>query len=322
MNDEKPSQADALAQLIRAAGRREDPPAQAYQRTLEVATAAWQAKIRRRQRVVGAIAASLVVATVSAWFALTRQPVPPQPIAQVERIIGTVDMRTATDPWTTLRDESQTVVAGTRLRTHDGSRIGIIIAGTVSLRLADRTELAIDSASRIHLISGKAYIDTGGNGKHRLELITDTAVATNVGTQFEVRYLDGSYRLRVREGEVRLRSGATDLRSLAGEQLSISVNGEVSRKPVASDDADWLWALALAPAPDIDNQPLTVLLNWVTRETGRVVKFANAEAQRRAASTILHGNIRHLAPLEALSVMLATTDLEYVLLDDGTIMIQ
>jgi hypothetical protein len=36
----------------------------------------------------------------------------------------------------------------------------------------------------------------------------------------------------------------------------------------------------------------------------------------------LHGSIRHLAPLEALSVMLATTDLEYVIPDDRSILVR
>ena len=68
--------------------------------------------------------------------------------------------------------------------------------------------------------------------------------------------------------------------------------------------------------------PLTVLLEWVARETGRVIQFDKPEIERKAGTTILHGNIRHLAPLEALEVMLATTDLEYALPDDGTILIR
>jgi hypothetical protein len=52
------------------------------------------------------------------------------------------------------------------------------------------------------------------------------------------------------------------------------------------------------------------------------VTFERPEIERKASSTILHGSIRNLAPLEALSVMLATTDLEYALPDDGTILIR
>ena len=68
--------------------------------------------------------------------------------------------------------------------------------------------------------------------------------------------------------------------------------------------------------------PVTELLNWVARETGRSIRFQDAEVKRRAAATILHGSIRHLAPLDALTIMLATTDLDYVELADGTLLIQ
>ena len=211
MSEDKPSQngaqVDAVAQLIQAAGRREEPPVEAYRRTLELATVTWQAKIRhRRQRWVGAIAAGLAAATIAAWLTVTWQSTPPQPIAHVERIIGTVDMRTAAaESWATLRDESHPLISGTTLRTREGSRVGIVMAGNVSLRLADQTEVAIDSASRIHLIAGKAYLDTGGRGEHRLELVTDTAVATNVFVRTE----DG-WRLWVHHASPVLSGGSDD----------------------------------------------------------------------------------------------------------------
>ena len=79
---------------------------------------------------------------------------------------------------------------------------------------------------------------------------------------------------------------------------------------------------ALASAPDIDNQPLTVLLAWVARETGVPVRYATPAIERKASATILHGSIRRLEPLQALAVMLATTDLRHEVLADGTIMIK
>lgn len=321
--ESRPLDADALARLIQAAGRREAPPERAYAQTLDVATVAWRAKIRRRQQRLVAWAASVTIVAVGAWFAVTSQVGPAQPIARVERIIGSVEVRTSTaGGWATLRDESQSIVASTLLRTHEGSRLSVLLADAVSLRLAEDTEVSVESASRIHLRSGKVYVDTGGRGNGRVQVVTAAAVASDVGTQFEIQYRRQVYRLRVREGAVQLQRGATNLRSAAGEQLSIDVNGAITTTPVAASDTGWQWTEGLAPAPDIDNQPLTVLLDWVVRETGRAIRFSNAETERRAQRTILHGNIRLLAPLDALSVMLATTDLEYVVLDDGTIMIQ
>ena len=74
--------------------------------------------------------------------------------------------------------------------------------------------------------------------------------------------------------------------------------------------------------PDLDDQPVTVLLDWVARETGRTLRYASAEVERQAATTILHGKIGQLAPLEALDAMLATTDLAYEVREDGTIEIR
>jgi hypothetical protein len=86
--------------------------------------------------------------------------------------------------------------------------------------------------------------------------------------------------------------------------------------------AEWRWVESIATAPDVNDQPVMELLDWVARETGRPIRFKDAEVERRAASTILHGSVRNLAPLDALSLMLATTDLDYVELTDGTLLIQ
>jgi hypothetical protein len=73
--------------------------------------------------------------------------------------------------------------------------------------------------------------------------------------------------------------------------------------------------------PDMDGQPASALIAWVARETGRNLRYATPQVEQRAATVILHGEIRHLAPLEALEAMLATTDL-WVELDGHTMEIR
>jgi hypothetical protein len=128
--------------------------------------------------------------------------------------------------------------------------------------------------------------------------------------------------VRVREGEVLLQRGAAHRRGRAGAQISIDVNGIASSAAIAADDPAWRWVNQLVAAPDIDNQPLTTLLAWVARETGVAVRYATPAIERRASGTILHGSIRGLEPLEALSAMLATTDFRHEVLADGTIVIK
>jgi hypothetical protein len=332
-HDVAASDRDVIAQLLRSAGRRTDPPAAAYERVLGVATDAWQAKIdrRRRSRVALALAASFVIAIASALFVYTRPPAPASIAGRTDRIIGTVEVRATRDgAWVTLGDQPQAVAFGSELRTRPGSRAGLVLDGGVSLRLADATDMVLESSSRVQVLSGRVYLDTGSaealNRTRPIEVVTPKGVTRDVGTQFEVLYHDDIYRLRVREGRVLLsRRGPgfwpPEIDGAAGEQLTIDASGTLERTLIAAEDSQWQWIQSVAPAPDIDEQPVTLLLTWVGRETGRVIRFASPDVERRASQTILHGNIRHLAPMEALQVMLATTDFEPAVSDD-TILIR
>ena len=316
---------DAVARLMRAAGRRAEPPAEAYEQALAAALSSWdQLQARRRRRVFVTIAASVLLAIGVAVVVTNLPPGTPPSIGYADRIVGTVEVRTDAQPeWSTLRDALQDLPRGAQLRTQAGSRAGIVLTAGVSLRLAEATEVELESASRLLVIAGKIYIDTGAaRATHGIEVITEAGTAVDVGTQFEVQYRDGEYRLRVREGRVLLRRDAGEVDGQAGEQIKILVDGVLERSRIGQDDPAWDWVESVAPAPDIDKQPVTVLLTWVARETGRTLRFASPDIESKAGTTILHGSIRHLAPLEALSVMLATTDLEYTLPDDATILIR
>lgn len=311
---------DALAQLISSAGRRDTPPAHAYEQTLRVATDAWRAKLRaRRWRLASAMAASVVLAVGVAivWRVTHMRITAPTTVARLDRSIGTVEQRTPHGEWSIMG--SNTIVAGTSLRTGADARAGFLLQGGQSLRLAAATEVTLLSASQVQLAKGKTYVDTGGPAARRVEVLTEAGTAFDVGTQFEIQYQGDRFRLRVREGAVILRRDAAEIRSAAGEQLSIESDGAIHRALVEANDADWQWVEALAPTPIIDGRSVAVLLAWVARETGRKIQYADRDTQRRTEQTILHGSIDHLEPLEALRVMLATTDLQYRLLEDGSI---
>lgn len=331
MNHEDPSadsraaDDDAFAQLISSAGRRETPPGHAYDQTLRVATAAWRTKVRARQwRLASTLAASVLLAVGAAIVGrVTYTSVTASPItARLDKAIGEVEQRTPHGEWSLVSEGWNAVVAGTSLRTGEEARAGLLLQGGQSLRLAAATELTLLSAARVELTSGKIYVDTGGPGARRVEVLTQAGTAFDIGTQFEIQYRNDRFRLRVREGAVMLRREAAEIRSAAGEQLSVESDGAIHRALVEAGDPDWQWVEALAPTPSIDGQSLAVLLGWVARETGRRVGYADRETQRRTEQTILHGRIEHLAPLDALRAMLATTDLQYRLLEDGSIRIE
>jgi ferric-dicitrate binding protein FerR (iron transport regulator) len=316
---------DALVQLISRSGRREDPPPRAYEQTLHVATQAWRIKVRRRRwRVVAAVAATVILAMGSllAWQSMLSTPAAPVVVAHVERALGEIEIKLGRSQWQRVSEERQALASGTRLRTSSTGGAGLLLSGGQSVRLAPSTELNLLADNELELVRGKTYVDTGPDRIAPLTVITPVGTAIDVGTQFEIQFLDGRYRMRVREGAVLLQRTATRIRSDAGEQLVVNPDGAIERARFSPLDPDWQWATTLASAPQIDGHSLTVLLAWVARETGRKVEYADDEARDRTARTILHGNIEHLSPLEALRVMLATTDLHYRLRDDGSILIE
>ena len=307
-----------VAALIRAAGRRTMPPEDAYQQVLGAATAAFRKKsARRRDRTwltwaAAAGIAAFAVALLLQWGPTSTQP---PPVAMVARIIGTVELG-RDGGWKPMTETGATLAKGAMLRTLAGGSAALALDGGASLRLAAATEVLLDGSRRIYLRSGTVYLDNGGSVGTGHQIETPAGTARDVGTQFELRVIGGALRLRVREGRVEIDRAGQLLAGAAGEQLEIDALGGVTRSHIAATDMAWQWAESIGPAPDIDGQPVTRLLTWVARETGRQLRYESAAVESRAASVILHGNIRHLAPLAALEVMLATTDLEYTLIGD------
>lgn len=316
---------DLVAELIRQAGRREQPPPEQYERVFAAASDALHAKReqqrgRRRYRAL-AVAASVCALAIGGliWQGTVLWGQDP---FRVERVIGLVEWRAGDDQaWRALEADDAQVALNSQIRTASGASISLSVDSEVSLRLAGETTIALISSESIYLDVGKAYVDSGREAEAILQVVTPAATATDVGTQFEVRYMDGIYRLRVREGRVFLASDSAELSGSAGDQLTIDRQGEVDRASIAADDPDWSWAQSLAPAPEIDGEPLTVLLEWIERETGRQVIYADPVLEMKAKQTIMHGTVRNLTPLQALDVALATTDMASQIGDDGKIIV-
>jgi ferric-dicitrate binding protein FerR (iron transport regulator) len=325
MSEQPTSATDVLERLISASGKRVAPPAQAYERALAAATRSWQTQVRRRRwRVASSLAAGITVAAIGVGVAVRSvdsPPAPSPPIANASRVIGDVRVRTEAFTWRSL-SEAAPLSAGAVVRVETASAAALQV-GAAAVRIAGDAEIVLESPSRLRLRYGKVYVDTGGSGSvGAMLVVTDTISASDVGTQFEVQERDDAVRVRVREGAVLLEHAGARRRGAAGDQIDIDRAGVVRLSTIRPNDPDWRWIESLATAPDIDNQPLTVLLAWVARETGAPVRFATPAVERKATVTILHGSIRNLEPIVALSVMLATTDLRHEVLPDGTIMIK
>lgn len=303
---------DVIGSLIRDAGRRASPPEDAYQQVFVAAHAAFREKTaRRRERrwMLGAGVAATVVLAV-ALFAYWPGPAGNgSALADVERSIGGVELL-AGDDWQPLETGHGSLGTGRRLRTRADGRVALALAGSGSLRVAGDTEILLDAPGRVYLARGTIYFDSGdGRTGTAIEVVTPAGTARDVGTQFELQVAGAALRLRVREGAVAIDRGGRSLTGQAGEELAIDDLGGVSRGSIAADDPAWQWAEAIAPMPDMDGKPASALIAWVARQTGRRLHYESALVEQRAAEVILHGDIRRLAPMEALEAMLATTDL-------------
>jgi ferric-dicitrate binding protein FerR (iron transport regulator) len=319
--------ADALALLIRKGGRRATPPAAAYDLALAAATRTWQEKLRRRnQRRWISAAASILLAATMLWLVRPWTHTVPPIAGRTDRIIGTVEVKRADGEWVALRNDAFVLNANDQIRTRSGSLAGILLADGTSVRLADTTNVVLESDARLRLVSGKVYLDSGTSSGapdvQHLEVVTAAGTAVDIGTQFEVLYRDAAYRLRVREGRVRLHREPGSVESIAGEQWTIDASGVMKRGAVQRADPEWHWTQSVAPALEVDGQPMTVLLAWVARETGRAIRYETPRVERLAQATVLYGNIHPLTPLDALSVMLVTTDMEFALVENDAILIR
>jgi ferric-dicitrate binding protein FerR (iron transport regulator) len=307
---------DALAELIRAAGRRPAPRAADYERVLAASRVAWQAKLRaHRRRYWYALAAVLALVAVGLVSMLLQSPAP---IAARAAIVqGQVESLIAhTAEWTPVA-AGAAIREGARVRTVGDGRAAFELAAGVSLRASNATEWVFAGPRRIELAAGTLYVDSGTTAAARgVEIATAFGVVRDVGTQFEVRALATGLRIRVREGLAELlQIGKSDIvPTAAGEQLAIDGSGRMQRSTLATDDTEWAWTQSLATPPRMEGRSAFEVLEWVARESGKRLVFADTDVERRLHGAILHGESRDLEPLEVLDVLVATTGgLDYAL---------
>jgi ferric-dicitrate binding protein FerR (iron transport regulator) len=144
-----------------------------------------------------------------------------------------------------------------------------------------------------------------------LRVHTSAGTIEHVGTAFEVFSSEQIVRVRVREGEVRLRNAGHDTIAAAGTEIVATSDGIISHGSVPLNGEQWRWVSSMAPAYEIEGRPLLDFLEFESRELGYRLVFADPRAKQVAERTILHGTVRGREPLDAVSSVLATTSLTY-----------
>jgi len=325
-------QEDAVATIIRLAGRRPVASDDARARVYAAVHAAWRqshaakpaapaARTALRARPALrwlALAASVAAIAVSVVLLRSPESVAGPAVATLQSARGELLIeRAGQRGWqpagmgvpaeAELRD-------GDRLRTTADGRAELVLAHSVSLRVHADTQLVFRSRDRIDLERGTVYLDSGAT-EHAgvaVHLRTPLGEVWDTGTQFELHTGDRSLRIRVREGAVRFEDGDRSLDSGAGDELLIPAQGEAVRAHISPYDDAWNWAADLASFRPQGDYSAATLLDWISRETGRALQYDSAATRMHAEALRLHG-AEGLSPVETLDVVAATTDLRYEL---------
>lgn len=315
---------DPLARLIRAAGRRTEPPEAHRDQVQAAARRAWRNKVNaRRHKRWFALAASIGLLVTSSILVTRLEFVESAPAANVALSAGTIEWRAPdATTWERVSGTGMALPVDAQLRTIEDGRAALNLSDGGSLRLAGNTEITM-GADRMSLEIGSLYFDSVGRSPSApITIETPMGAVRDTGTQFEVSAEPDYLRVRVREGAIALLDAAASTNAVAigGEEIELSGTEPLVRRPIAPDDPAWAWAEALASPPS-GSRSILAYFRWIARETGKRLAFEPESIEVAAELATFSGDPSGLSPLELLSQIAATSDFDYRLTEDGVILI-
>ncbi len=318
----RPGEEASLAALLRDVGPRAEPPPEVARQIRAAVAAEWRTMVAARQPwpvarssvrrgPALALAASVAVAAIGAWFALPLLNQPAAPLATLSRVSGAVETGSGGD-WQPAAVR-QTLTAGQGLVTGPQGRAALRLGKDITLRLDTDTRIALLTPERIVVTRGAVYLDAGSHSDSPAALVIESRFGTtrHLGTQYEVRVAPEAMLVSVREGRVEVSGTGLATQATAGEQLLLKANGSMQRHTVERTAALWDWTQEVTPPFAIEQRTLPEFLVWVSRETGRDLEFTSPQLQSSAAEIVLRGSIAGLRPETALAAVMATTPLDY-----------
>lgn len=299
---------DKLAQLLAKAGSRTAPPVRLEAEVRAAVHAEWlhlTAARKAKQRRRWLVAASVLFSALSiGWLARnmgTTAIEAPAVIATITQLQGS---NAVNDSNAQLQGEIHT---GDRLRTDGNSGLRIKLNGGVNLRIAANSELRWLNANEAHLDHGAVYIDSHANAA-ALTVHTAHGDVRHLGTRYLIQAGQEVLQVAVREGQVAIDTGSTQVTVNALQHVQVDAGQNVRRSDLTMNDAIWQWADALAEPFVLENHSVAEFLQWVSKETGYEVHYSSQAVSAAADHTLLHGQQTQMAPLQALQVVLAATD--------------
>jgi len=318
---------DPMARLLRAAGPRPAVPLETAARVKSVLRSHWRAEVQavRRRRTslwavssVAAAVALIVMIGRGQWGPDAKPSGKAEPVATLQRSEGSVRGQDGAP----LRI-GDGLTPGSEIATGIDGRAALALAAGTSVRLDTDSWVLLTTGSILDLKRGAVYIDSGARQARSSPVMvrTELGIVRDVGTQFEVRIQDGGLQVSVREGIAHLSRGGRPFQVEAGTRLLVRAEGAVETRALPVQGPDWDWVLAIAPAFSLEGRTLGDYLDWVSRETGWRVQFADPSISQAAPREILHGSIEGLRPDETPAAVLPACGLRHHL-TGGTLIIE
>jgi ferric-dicitrate binding protein FerR (iron transport regulator) len=305
---------DLVERLVRLADEGPEIPADGAERIKAAIRPAWQTEVRARSRRHLLWAGAGLAAAAGLILALTvalrdGQPAlqEPLPVAQLMVVTGEVEIVPPGGSPLTIgaANLGHQLLSGTWLRTNADSRAALELGDGQSLRLDHDSRLRLVSAREVDLDRGAVYVDSGGDNRAGLAVKTSMGVARDIGTQFMVRRAGNTLSVHVREGLVALTRDSQEVHVSPGTSVEVARDGSLQSGSTLAHGLEWAWTQEVAPPFAIEGRSVIAFLDWVSRETGLWVSFADPDVEALAAGTVLHGTIDGLAPAEAPEIVLA-----------------
>ena len=314
---------DDVARLMRLAGKRRAVPHERAERVRAAARAQWQheVRLRYRKRFVWTAAGLATAASLTLLIAIrllsvgSGGPGSDLPV-RVEALAGAAWGRLAADTGSAERralEVGDELRQGSELTTAEESRATIRLASGHSVRLDTVTRIRLLDAGSFALDRGAVYVDSGSErvaaGSLRVE--TPLGRIREIGTQFEARLQDGSLRVRLREGAVVVSLDDRSHEVKAGSELEMGPGGSVVRRTIPTHGSDWEWLVGITPMIELEGRSARAFLDWVARERGWTLAFADESVARAADEIVLGGTVGGLTLDEALDAVLPTCRMTY-----------
>jgi hypothetical protein len=308
---------DELFQHLLAAPRVQQPSAEQLERWTQHFSAELRAV--RRRRYVRRIAATAVAgaAVVALTITLTTTQPPPAngtAVAHVATAFGGNVIREDGEVRRVLQPGAA-VRAGELVESGQRSGLGLTYR-SADVRLDAETSVVFHE-DRLELRQGSVYVDVveldRPPGTGNVQVDTPLGTFTHLGTQFMVTVAAAEVSGAVREGVIALRSGQREVRLTAAPNRARMVvadaSGDLRQLDVPASGALWAWALQSSPRIVVAGRSPEDVLQWVARERGQRLDYADGAAKQLARESRLGGADIEMSLEDAVDTVDRTTRL-------------